>query len=162
MGCRRRRFRSLVNSCNRLGATIRPKGHRNHITSILAREDGFVGVFVMSSVHKLQEVNQERCAARRTATRQSPRTACTGHASSVFKGRGMGCPANRLPSVLCVKTLTLTTRPFARQLSRRSATERPQKRKLSALARHHLRATLRSHPPLSKLLALLRLARAAS
>ena len=163
MGCRRRRFRSLVNSCNSLGATMSPKGHRNHIASILAEEDVFVGVFVMFSVHKLQEVNHERCAARRTATKQSPRIAYTRHASSVSKSRGMVCPANRQPSVQCAKTHIQTTRPFARQSSRRSVTERQRKRKLNALARHHLTAaTLRNHPPLSKEITLLRLARAAS
>ena len=39
-------------------------GQRNHITSILVQEDVFVGVFVMFSVHKLQEVNRGECAVR--------------------------------------------------------------------------------------------------
>ena len=137
-------------------------GQRNHITSILVQEDVFVGVFVMFSVHKLQEVNRGECAVRTTATRLLPRTACTKPALSAYKKKGMGFPANLPLSARCVKKLTQRTRPFARRRLKQNATEQRLKRKPSARDHRHLKATRRISPPLSKVLTLLRLARAAS
>ena len=114
MGCQRQRFCSLVNSRNRLGATMSPKGHRNYITSILAKEDVFAGVFVKFSVQKLQEVSQERCAARRTAKVQSPRSAFTRRVLNASRLRDTVYLVNNLPYAQCARQRSRKTRLSAK------------------------------------------------